>query len=93
MLGIFGVGVSVKLMNNHVTLISISLSGSDSDSRNFSNYKEWVDSGCDGYKGKPFSVGHQINESNTSNVKLFIGVYAGDKDQCVTMVGKVQKRL
>ena len=65
-----------------------SVPGSDAGNRKFSNYSEWLDSDCDGHQGKPFSVGHQINQSHTSDVKFIIGTFAGDKDQCVTMIGK-----
>ena len=67
----------------------LSLPGSDSGhNRNFSSYQEWLGSDCDGHQGKPFSVGHGVNGSHTSDVQFIIGNFAGDKDQCVTLIGK-----
>ena len=61
--------------------------GSDSGNKAYSSHEEWLNSDCDAQGGKPFSVGHTF-DSHTDKVSFTIGSYAGDPNQCITIIGK-----
>lgn len=66
--------------------MQIFIQGSDSFNKDFASHEEWLESDCNATAGKPFSVGHKF-QSHTEKVSFTIGSFAGNPDQCVTMIG------